>query len=64
MAVASPSGTGQRRIVAITRTQKAQLTDDDLEHTRRVVGYARRHLGQGGPADDKEQSKWRYALMD
>jgi hypothetical protein len=31
---------------------------------RRVVGYARRRLAQGGPGDDNEQSKWRHSLMN
>jgi Protein of unknown function (DUF3140) len=53
-----------RRIVAIKRKKKDELTDDDIENMRRVVGYAHRHLAQGGPAEDKEQSKWRYSLMN
>jgi Protein of unknown function (DUF3140) len=52
-----------RWIVAIRCKTKDELTDDDIEHMRRVVGYAHRHLAQGGPADDKEHSKWRYSLM-
>ena len=31
---------------------------------RKVVGYVRRHLAQGGPAADKEHSRWRYSLMN
>jgi len=31
---------------------------------RKVVGYARRHLAQGGPSDDAEHSRWRYSLMN
>ena len=42
-----------RRIVAIKRTKKADLTDDDY-----------RHMAQGGPAADKEHSRWRYSLMN
>ena len=53
-----------RRIVAIKRKKKDELTDDDLAHMRKVVGYAHRHVAQGGPADDKEHSKWRYSLMN
>ena len=34
------------------------------EHMRKVVGYARRHLAQGGPQQDVEHSKWRYTLMN
>jgi uncharacterized protein DUF3140 len=53
-----------RRIVAIKRKKKDELTDDDVAHMRKVIGYAHRHLAQGGPSDDKEHSKWRYSLMN
>jgi hypothetical protein len=53
-----------RRIVTILRTKKADLTDDDVAHMKKVVGYVHRHAKQGGPADDKEHSKWRYSLMN
>ena len=52
------------RIVAIKRTKKAELTDDDYAHMKKVVGYVHRHLAQGGPADDKAHSPWRYSLMN
>ena len=53
-----------RRIVQIKRTKKADLTDEDYAHMRKVVGYVHRHLAQGGPAEDKEHSRWRYSLMN
>ncbi|MFE1599600.1 DUF3140 domain-containing protein [Methylobacterium sp. ID0610] len=53
-----------RRIVAIKHRRKADLTDEDYGHMRKVVGYVRRHLAQGGPEHDKETSRWRYALMN
>jgi hypothetical protein len=53
-----------RRIVAIKRKRKDELTDDDVAHMRKVVGYAHRHLAQGGPSEDREHSKWRYSLMN
>jgi len=53
-----------RRIVALKRTRKDDVTDDDLAHMRKVVGYVRRHLEQGGPAEDAEHSPWRYSLMN
>ena len=53
-----------RRIVAIKRKKKAELTDDDYAHMKKVVGYVRRHLAQHGPAHDKEHSDWRYSLMN
>jgi hypothetical protein len=53
-----------RRIVVLKRTKVADLTDDDYDHMRKVVGYVHRHLKQGGPADDVEHSRWRYSLMN
>ncbi|WP_394647428.1 DUF3140 domain-containing protein [uncultured Sphingomonas sp.] len=53
-----------RRIVGIKRTKKADLTDADYAHMKKVVGYVHRHLSQGGPAKDKEHSDWRYSLMN
>jgi hypothetical protein len=53
-----------RRIVELRRTKKDDLTDDDLAHMRKVVGYVNRHLAQGGPDEDVEHSKWRYSLMN
>jgi len=62
--VASLGHESGRRIVAVKRKKKDELTDDDIEHMRRVVGYARRRLAQGAPGDDNEQSKWRHSLMN
>jgi len=53
-----------RRIVELKRTAKDDLTDDDLDHMRTVVGYVKRHLAQGGPREDVEHSRWRYSLMN
>ena len=53
-----------RRIVAIKRTKRDDLTEDDLAHMRKVTGYVRRHLAQGGPQEDVEHSKWRFSLMN
>lgn len=53
-----------KHIVAIKRTKKADLTDDDYAHMKKVTGYVHRHLAQGGPAKDKEHSDWRYSLMN
>lgn len=52
------------RIIAIKRAKKADLTEDDYHHMKTVVGYVHRHLAQGGPADDKAHSDWRYSLMN
>jgi hypothetical protein len=53
-----------KRIVEIKRAKKSDLSDDDLQHMRKVVGYVHRHMAQGGPANDKEHSDWRYSLMN
>jgi len=53
-----------QRIVEIRHKKKADLTDDDYAHMKTVVGYVHRHLAQGGPAEDKEHSRWRYSLMN
>jgi hypothetical protein len=51
-----------RRIVDIRRKRKADLTDDDYRHMRKVVGYVRRHLAQ--EPVNKVTSRWRYSLMN
>lgn len=53
-----------RRILDIKRQKKADLSDDDYTHMRKVVGYVHRHTRQGGPEEDKENSRWRYSLMN
>lgn len=52
-----------RRIVEILRTRKAELTEDDAAHMRKVVGYVHRHLAQR-PSGDVTDSRWRYSLMN
>lgn len=51
-----------RRIVSLLR--KSEYSEDDYAHMRKVVGYVRRHTAQGGPAEDKANSRWRYSLMN
>ena len=53
-----------RRIVELLHTNKADLTDDDLAHMRKVHGYVQRHLAQRPQQEDVETSKWRYSLMN
>ncbi|HTI31119.1 MAG TPA: DUF3140 domain-containing protein [Sphingomonas sp.] len=54
-----------RRIVAIKRKKKAELTDDDYQHMAKVVGYVKRHMAQGPEhRADIKNSKWRYSLMN
>ena len=53
-----------KRIVAILRKKQAELDEGDLADMKKVTGYVRRHLAQGGPAEDVEHSRWRYSLMN
>ena len=52
-----------RRIVELKRTKAADLTDDDLAHMRKVVGYVHRHLAQR-PDGDVTDTRWRRSLMN
>lgn len=52
-----------RRIVALLRARKDDLTDDDIAHMRKVVGYVHRHIEQR-PSGDVTRTKWRYSLMN
>jgi hypothetical protein len=52
-----------RRIVELRRTTKDDLSADDYDHMRKVVGYVRRHLAQR-PSGDVEDTAWRYSLMN
>ncbi|MFH8976186.1 DUF3140 domain-containing protein [Streptomyces sp. NPDC017890] len=52
-----------RRIVDILRTKKGDLSDDDYQHMRKVVGYIRRHLAQR-PSGDVRDTRWRHSLMN
>ncbi|MFE5613644.1 DUF3140 domain-containing protein [Streptomyces sp. NPDC056470] len=52
-----------RRIVELLRSKKADLTDDDIAHMRKVTGYIHRHLGQR-PSGDITDTPWRYSLKN
>jgi hypothetical protein len=52
-----------RRIVEILHTKKADLTDDDVAHMKKVVGYVHRHLAQR-PDGDVTDTPWRWSLMN
>ncbi|MFE6162621.1 DUF3140 domain-containing protein [Streptomyces sp. NPDC056486] len=52
-----------RRIVELLETKKADLTDADIAHMRKVVGYVHRHLEQR-PSGDVTDTPWRYSLMN
>ena len=51
-----------RRIVKLLRKRKAELTDDDFAHMRKVVGYVHRHKAQR--PENVVTSRWRYSLMN
>ncbi len=51
-----------RRIVALLRSGKDTLSEDDYRHMRKVVGFVRRHRAQE-PAN-MVTSRWRYSLMN
>jgi uncharacterized protein DUF3140 len=53
-----------RRIVELLHTKKADLTDDDLAHMKKVHGYVARHRAQEPEEEDIASSKWRYSLMN
>ncbi|MFF7682332.1 DUF3140 domain-containing protein [Microbacterium sp. NPDC007973] len=52
-----------RHIVRILEKKKADLTDDDFAHMRKVVGYVKRHSAQK-PKGDVTDTDWRYSLMN
>jgi len=51
-----------RRVVKLLRKRKAELTDDDFAHMRKVVGYVHRHKAQR--PENVVTSRWRYSLMN
>ena len=55
-----------RRIVELLRTNKDDLTDDDLAHMRKVNGYIARHLEQRPDHPDEElaEMKWTHSLKN
>jgi len=52
-----------RHIARILEKKKADLTDDDFAHMRKVVGYVKRHSAQR-PKGDITDTDWRYSLMN
>jgi hypothetical protein len=55
-----------RRIVAILRAKKTDLTDDDYAHMRKVNGYVARHLEQRPDHSDEELASmpWTHSLRN
>lgn len=52
-----------RHIVRILEKKKADLTDDDFAHMRKVIGYVKRHSAQK-PKGDITDTDWRFSLMN
>lgn len=52
-----------RRIVELLQKKKADYTDDDRSHMKKVVSYIHRHSAQK-PSGDVENTPWRYSLMN
>lgn len=52
-----------RRIVALKRQRKADNSEADYAHMRKVAGYVARHLKQR-PSGDISETNWRYSLMN
>ena len=70
LSVGDTSGGGEatghksgRRIVEILHTKKDDLTENEVQHMHKVVGYVHRHLAQR-PSGDIENTRWRYSLMN
>jgi hypothetical protein len=51
-----------RRIVTILRKLAENLTPEDYDHMRKVVGFVRRHSAQR--PQNIYTSRWRYSLMN
>ncbi len=51
------------RIVEILEKDEDGITDDDVDHMRRVVSYVHRHQAQRSEGD-VEHSNWRHSLLN
>jgi hypothetical protein len=51
-----------RRIVEILGKKDGELSNEDLVHMRKVVGYVHRHRAQR--PENIYTSRWRYSLMN
>jgi DNA topoisomerase VI subunit B len=52
-----------RHIVELLRRREDDLSDEDEQRMREVVGYVHRHLAQR-PCGDVRDTRWRYSLMN
>jgi hypothetical protein len=55
-----------RRIVEILQTKKAELSEEDAAHMRKVVGYVARHTAQRPDKTDDElaHARWTASLKN
>jgi hypothetical protein len=55
-----------RRIVEILHKKKGDLTEDDADHMKKVVGYVKRHLAQkpDKAGDELEHTRWTASLKN
>lgn len=52
-----------KQIISIKKTKKDDLSEDQLDHMRKVIGYIKRHKAQKLDGDIKD-SDWRYSLKN
>lgn len=52
-----------KRIVELLHKKRADYTDADIAHMKKVVSYVHRHSAQR-PAGDIEDTRWRHSLMN
>ncbi|NND99332.1 MAG: DUF3140 domain-containing protein [Pirellulaceae bacterium] len=52
-----------RKIVEIKRTNKSDLSSEQLDHMSKVCGYIKRHLAQR-PNGDVSGTNWCYSLKN
>lgn len=52
-----------RHIIELLQMKKADYSDEDLSHMKKVISYVHRHSAQK-PSSDIENSRWRYSLMN
>jgi hypothetical protein len=52
-----------KAILKILAKKKAELTDADYKHMRKVIGFVRRHRAQR-PRGDITATRWRYSLLN
>lgn len=52
-----------RHIIELLQMKKADYSDEDLSHMKKVISYVHRHSAQK-PSSDIKNSRWRYSLMN